>query len=692
MKLSIVVPFKNAETETPIWAAEERRIAFRREPDRAARCTCAFAAMELQRCLKRALKSAECRFVSQRPRDCDFIELQILDKASKAEGFSLEPVGTGGLVIAGEGRTGVLYGVYEVLRLQGWRWFAPGRGGEIVPDLTDRPRFPMQKKTYAPSMSLGRGFDFEGVSEESADLLIWMARNRLNLSGYRPATGPLGEKLGMSPKIGGHIFESMLNPDRVLPSGKTLWEEHPAWYGLPQDGVRKKEKALQTQFCVSQPELFEFLGVELVRLLTGEWKQAERVDLWGFDTWGSYCICPDCRVLGNGSDQTLRFLSAMRAHLDRARADGRLDHDVRLVVCAYEGTATLDGPAHAAPGNLLKSGDYVAYYPINRCYAHRFDDSQCGDNRHYDQALKSWSQMSAPLPLMVGEYYNVSKFEDLPLLFTQGMAHDIPHYHRIGVRGLTYMHLPMVNWGMRTLTQLLYAQLAWDIQTDVEPFVDEYFRLWYGPHADAMRQVYAWTEEAWKHSAQWRAWKPASILSQLLAWDGAEPAKPLTVDGHFGDPAGMVKQGKQAVALLTKALNLLQKVRKTEREASAKTLTSTDTLKAVNPVQARQLEQQNAYETRLGEDRRLLRYGLDTLRIMSDLAAYHTALHQKNRAKARRLWNEIEVTADSLDSYYIPINFEEPGAGLVSRDALTRSQVREVLRRCRAARLRTGSE
>jgi hypothetical protein len=85
---------------------------------------------------------------------------------------------------------------------------------------------PTEKIEYSPDMSEGRGFDFEGDLKDSEDLWLWMARNRLNVATYRHYTAPLQNKLCMTFKNGGHIFEKMLNPDTVLSTGNTIWEEH----------------------------------------------------------------------------------------------------------------------------------------------------------------------------------------------------------------------------------------------------------------------------------------------------------------------------------------------------------------------------------------------------------------------------------------------------------------------------------
>ena len=331
--------------------------------------------------------------------------------------FLLTPAANG-VLICGNSRKGLLYGVYEFLRLQGWRWYAPGKTGEVLPLLVEKLEIPVSKKEYSASMKLGRGFDFEYLSMESNEFFLWMARNRMDVVSYRPLTGQFCKKLGMSFKNGGHIFEEILNPDRIMTSGKTLWEEHQSWYGLPSDGIRQKDKALQTQFCVSREGLVEFLGEELLGYLTGKWKEANRVDVWGFDTWGNGCNCEGCKKLGNDSDRTLFFLSEIRKIINNAVECQRLDHNVKLVMCVYEGTSTINGPINPIPKNLIEAGDYGVFYPILRCYAHDFSDCTCIGNSHYVDNLKAWYAHSPSLPIMIGEYYNVSKFEDLPLLFT----------------------------------------------------------------------------------------------------------------------------------------------------------------------------------------------------------------------------------------------------------------------------------
>lgn len=445
------------------------------------------------------------------------------------------------------------------------------------------------------------------------------------------------------------------------------------------DSIQSKKSTIVSR------DLMSFLGEELLACLNGKWKEADRIDIWGFDTWGSSCTCEKCAKLGNDTDCTVYLISRLRSILDRAMEDKRLDHSVQLVMCAYEGTSSINPPENPIPENLIKHGDMLVYYPINRCYSHELSDKNCSINRHYYDALKGWLSGDGSLPVIMGEYYNVSKFEDLPLLFTGTMVKDIPAYYALGVRGMTYMHIPMVNWGVRTLTQVLYAQLCWDANTVSDSFIDEYFELRYGQYGDGMKEVYALIEEAWKYISSWRAWDQKSVLSRLLNWNGKKPDKGLEFDDHFRSIDNAIAEGKKSVQLMKKALEKMKKLYRNagSLEDCAK---FKDHSAAVNPVQAHEMEIRSMYELRIGEDRRLHIYGLDTITLMTEFLKYYDALKKDDVSESVKVWRKIEEVSDKMDSYFLPIGYEWPGVGIESKDALTRSQLRILVKRCRMQR------
>ena len=216
MELEILLPFPSAETMTESWAFSEAQIDFRHDPEAGARCTISYAAVELRTHLLQMEPDAQICFVSQRHNGKAAIELHADSLTASGDAYALLPQ-KDGLLIRGAGRVGVLYGVYEFLKMQGWRWLEPGTAGEYAPEPGCGLLWPKNAVHDASASTLGRGFSIEGALKESADLLIWMARNRMNAYGDRPNTRALMRKLGIVMRDGGHIFEAILAPDSSDP-------------------------------------------------------------------------------------------------------------------------------------------------------------------------------------------------------------------------------------------------------------------------------------------------------------------------------------------------------------------------------------------------------------------------------------------------------------------------------------------
>lgn len=220
MKINIVLPYEDVKKNIYIWANEEKHIDFRKEYQRAERCTVCFAATELEKYLR---ELGAYVFFSDKTEDTLFNIVLMPEKTySDNDTFFIEPK-KNGIKISSGSRTGILYGVYRLLKMQGIRWLNPDC--DIIPDIKiDKLNIPAEKEKYMSDMPLGRGFDFEGALKDSTKLWLWMARNKLNLSTYRPYTAAFQRKLGMIFKKGGHIFEDILDPDRIGKEGKTFWD------------------------------------------------------------------------------------------------------------------------------------------------------------------------------------------------------------------------------------------------------------------------------------------------------------------------------------------------------------------------------------------------------------------------------------------------------------------------------------
>ncbi|MBR4058479.1 MAG: DUF4838 domain-containing protein [Lachnospiraceae bacterium] len=679
MRVNIVIPYQNASTQYKIWANEEDDINFRKEKEWATRCTICFAAVELETYLRKIGFQTS---VSEENQDASYnVELRLAtdistdDRIGKVTGeefsfYSSEQ----GLIIEGIGRVGVLYGVYELLKAQGICWLNPWE--EVLPEPHGQLMLP-EKKHYKPAFPLGRGFCQEGALKESKLLWLWMARNKMNLSSYHAQTAKFQQKLGMIFQQGGHIFEKILDPDNILPSGKTIWEEHPEWYGLPKNGIRKKEEAIYNQFCMSNDELLEFLSEKILQRLQKEWYHADIIHISGFDTWGNNCDCENCKKMGNGADLNLHFMSFLRSYLDKAYKSGTLGRRVTLCFDAYEGTANLEAPSREIPENLRNTRDYILYCPIIRCYEHCLDDESCDYNHYYNKHLKGWNGIS----MGINEYYNVSKFEDLPFLFTRTMPNDMRHYHNLGVKFMQYMHHPMIHWGVKNLTQVLYAELCWDTEVNVEEVLSRYFKARYGSHAEAMKKAYEIIEEAGKNCSSWRAWCQQSILSNLQNWDGGKPEKDLYRDSHLGDKA--VSIGLKAVTDYKAAMEILNcELLKAEDDYIKNTSFVSGV--AVNPTDTRFKAKPNVYGERIKEDLMSVIYGMDCMELLIRFIEYYEAL--QNNMKSDNVFARITELVEKMSMYYVPLKYHMFEPEVFCPDALARCQLKDLYYRCKAKR------
>ncbi len=682
MKIRIITDYEQMAIHYNNWATAEDTVDWRREHFEATRCTVAFAAVELRSFLERILTDAEIAFSSQADGDVN-IRLETEQLQGKDGDYKLIPV-TDGVKIIGKTRVGVLYGVYELLKLQGYRWHSPdSAGGTHVPEKTDSLILPEKELTFAPAMDLWRGFDFEGHLPGNA-MWLWMARNRLN--GVRPQPGCVGmqNKLGMMFKCGGHIFEWILAPDCVLPDGKTVWEAKREWYGVRKDGGEiTRTNALRTQFCVSKEDLCDYLSQNIIHKLKTEWVEADRLDIWGFDTWGSTCCCEDCKKLGNGTDRTLHFLSRLRAAIDQSD----LDRKVELVVCSYGGTCTLEPPENDIPQNLIDAGDIMVFYPITRCYRHHLDEKPCYENEFFQNCLEGWLKKKPAMPVIMGEYYDCSKFEEIPAVLMDVMCYDIPKYCQMGIRGITYMHVPVSNWGVKAITQWIYSNLSWDPNMDKKALLDDYFIHRYGENAEPMRKVYANLQTALEDIQTWRSWAPESLLSQFQIWNGGVPTRPLVTRDHYRDHADIIEKGRHFVSLMKESAEII-------RELKKKYFTNLPDVKelplACNPAEISVLMSSSQDDFNLGEDLRLINYGIDAMTLMTATAAYYDALYAGKPSGA--IWAEVEETYRRMDGYFMCISNTYAYFGGTCPSGIKRTQMETTIRRCASYRKNHLSE
>ena len=680
--LTILLAYPGARKMWRTWALEENAINFRTQIMEGERCTAAYAAMELKSFLEKCMSSLEITVSEECDRSTPFVELCYRYEKNVPGSFELESLPPG-IRVTGYDRNGLLNGVYELLRIQGWRFLEPGPYGESAPEKPTLDFLNVTKRCIGSFKH--RMIDQYRESDCSVELLKWFSRNYVNVVFWKDSTGNFSDKLGMLHRKGGHLLQKIMNPDTPMEDGRTVWEAHPEWYGLPANGVREKKTAIRTQLCLSNEDMIQWLSGKICRILQTEMSRVDILDLWGFDTWGKTCSCDGCKDLGNGSDQNLYLLSRIQEYLDK-----HLGRPVMLNTISYEGTATMDPPTKSVPQNLIDSGSMVIFYPIKRCYRHLLGDESCSMNKVYRESLEGWHKAANGLALWSGEYYNVSKYEDMPLVFGKLIPAEMRYYLVHSCTGATYMHNLSPNWGVRALTQLLHCRFAWDIDTDEDSFIAEYFVRKYGVHAGKMRRIYDIMESAYKDIALWRNWGSPVHDAFGEMWRPSMRDRKVSVESYPTEKE-IIRALKKATALADKSVVLLRECLKKEQTVNWKDLPLPDQIPPiVTPLDLEKIRYYDKVEHRIGEDLRGAIYGAEMLRIFQYFMEFRCAFLKGEDAFEQ--WERLDRCADTLNEMFVPVTYENPTPGVQVLDGLTRSQVRSWLTHARSEMLRRKKE
>jgi len=511
-------------------------------------CTESFAAVELAkflpRCTNLAANDIKLQPADKLPQAGDVILIgsslsnpliaaQPARKGAKlenCEAFNIRTNQEGGrtvTIIEGSDRQGALYGTYSYLEQLGIRFFGLGEQGTIYPDKpVDLPK--QLDITENPSF-LTRGYwVWEDRGDE--DFFLWMVRNRMNMWTAAEKEVPTLKKLGMRLTCGGHtVQESFLNAaaeypynyakfqgdedkpaDPYKPSdeyagdtdgdGKlTFFEAHPDWFGLYKGKRTDNTKIIGgVNYCTSNQDATHELAKNMVQaLIDGQWKYADIAKLNMLDN-GKWCDCENCRRQGTYTDRLFQLVHTVLTEIKKAQQAGRLKREVFLTGSAYH--ETLPPPTRPLPEGFDYDHFYLFYAVIERCYVHSLADPACTEfNEDLLEHYKGWTEGQGRYytgQMFIVEYYNVSTFKTLPVVFPRMMAIDIPWYYRTGSRHLDYMHVPTRQWGTWTLNQYLLARLLWNTQTDADKLLDEYFRRYYPTTSEHTRKFYEHLEKA----------------------------------------------------------------------------------------------------------------------------------------------------------------------------------------------------
>jgi len=387
------------------------------------------------------------------------------------------------LVLAGndtEPYFGTRYAVAELLHRLGVRWYLPGEIGEVVPtmrrivvgqtDVLQRPDFPM------------RNFWEHSRGNMAAERAEWKIHNKMN------------------PRC--HEFFGVPGDGSVanyLP--KDQFEAHADWFAQNKDGSRNSHHPCTTS---------EGMIGHFVQRIKADARSPRRVSSFAPDDGLPRCWCERCAKIGNHFDG---YGSNDRDPVPESSASNEWFYFVNRILTevnrdfpehmiATNGYANRDIPPGMPPDVEFNTSNNltVMFANICACTIHAYDDPKCWQMHRQGQMIRQWCRLSDKVWIYNYNYTMlVNKGTITPMVHR--IRRNIPLLKQWGIIG--FHDQDEADWSMTGIpTRLVRARLEWDVETDVDAVLDDFFTGWFSRSAAPMKAYYAALEEAFENSSQ----------------------------------------------------------------------------------------------------------------------------------------------------------------------------------------------
>lgn len=351
---------------------------------------------------------------------------------------------------------GSLQAVYAFLGDLGVRWYWPGETGEILPRQASMA-LPAVDRAVHPDFAIRNLIWYGGFRDANRDDVLWWLRLGLN-DGFTV--------VGASMLVHGM---------REVHGNKTMQEQHPEYFAL-YGGKRDTEYRGTGHACFSSPSLQR----ETVKYLRAAFDHYDEpaMDLWPQDGLHS-CSCELC---AGKSDSELVW-----GFIDRVAKELYKTHPDRLIT----------GGAYASfaepPASIKQFSPNVAVYIANRGRS-RFDVPTRW--KAYWDLVLAWKAKLAPERLIRGENNRGGP------IHPRAFARDLRALKGISLgdiseiaRSIPPQKTMWPNPAINHLNYYVHARLLWDADQDLDALLKEYYRVFYGPAADAMQAAFEYNEQ-----------------------------------------------------------------------------------------------------------------------------------------------------------------------------------------------------
>ncbi len=383
-------------------------------------------------------------------------------------------IGAEGTQLIGETPRAAAYAVYQVLHDLGVRWYGPEEWTEIVPE-HDSVTFEVATRDFAPD------YHSRNLWGERR----WLLRNRMG--------GPQ-----MPQGHGFHRFMQGMEPRDKEP----LVERHPEYY--PKYGGEVQGR----QANLSHPDVLE-RAVTRVRNLFERNPDIIGTSL-GPDDGALRDERPESRALMSGdpdflyphrqdsTDIVVWFINQVAERIEDEYPDKLLGFYV------YSNHKSVP---NVEPHPMI----FPKVAPISYSRYTSVGTPNAPTSMMLKEIMKKWVELSPK----VGYYLYNFNLADCAMPFTRVAAfrRDIPNLFEWG---LEYASIEShSNWHTMIPGNYMIGRLFWDVETDVDKLLDEFYPLYYGPAAEPMRAYNEILEEAYETTSAYSGnlWSMHRILT-----------------------------------------------------------------------------------------------------------------------------------------------------------------------------------
>ncbi len=439
----------------------------------------------------------------------------------------------GSCIITGSNPRSILFAVYTLFEEMGARWIAPGRDGELLPNVDIKKLFEInvhQKASYRH-----RGICIEGAPslEHALGIIDWMTKKKMNtfflqfktsiyfwqnwyhhsynerykrtkvidestslelddqviheikrrgLIFHRVGHGWTAEAIGLK-GLGWYKYD-----DEISPEQKSLMAEVNGERGL-FGGI-----PINTELCYSNPKAFNAV-VENVIDYAEKHLEVDCLHFWLSDATNNCCECSECRKL-NQSDHYIRLVKAVSKKLKEKNLNTRI-----VFLCYFN---TLNTPIVESLGAEFDNVIFM-FAPISRCYQHYLKDDKCESgaesggwelnkirpprtNKEFVEILSNW-QKKYTGDSFIFDYYLWRPFHDN--LNTFGLSkiinQDIKGFKDINLNGLISCQVLRCFYPVGLEVSAM-AETLWDRKAIWSDILDRQLISAYGDNSGTVKE------------------------------------------------------------------------------------------------------------------------------------------------------------------------------------------------------------